>query len=808
MTHNDPDATTPRHASPHVEGITEHTGEDAARVARETEREAMRKGAPDPLEGLAIRVSAEKLPELAFDPPVIAAAANLIDTDPRALEALRRELRAAGVSIGRWHDAVAVAARDARRAARDAERERAKREAAERRETSDARREAERERREAMRAESDTGAASHFAEGDDGNGTGYVMEPGLTLAEVSTKRGEVTRTVLAWFSARIVADVSELSAPDAPPRRRRVLSVMCGGDRAPFAVEVPASGWYRGDWLEEALPARARPPVDRKLRAALLDGIGACSSPVDAKRYRFTGWTVEAGRPLYLHAGGAIGAEGEHTGVDVVPEGNGAAFRLPQGGDNAAPLASLAALLDVTPSTVALPVIALAFRAAMGPTRATVHVKGRPTLGKSTLSGLVASLFGPAHVDVAPASWVNDSAPGIFGLLASVGDALLFVDDLNNTGVAGGVDVQAKYERVVRAKYDGQGRNLRHVDGAARTDPRPRCAILSTGEVSVTGFGCASRVVSVDLDERPAPNLEAAARAATLAAAGDEDGARAASSLAPLIAKARDGELARAMAAFVQWYAPRYVERLPNLEARDRDAARSWGLGEGDRAAGLLGALAHGLEELFAFLGAGGAIARGVIDAKRLDALRDRSRSVLRTVAKAHGEHVSEEDPALRFCALVRDALMSGNAHVAAITAEGKPGQPKDPAFWGWREERVAGETKWRERGSRIGYLARGGREVFLDPGPSIELATAHAKTHPLGVDTDALGRALVASGVIVRTHGGKSTVQHRLGGGVRLRAWAVRPEALGYYPDEDDGGPGDGLGSTDLMDNPAENPT
>ena len=106
-----PSATVPA-------GITAHNDEAAAREARAMEREARREGATDPLDGLAERIEVEKRSELAFDALVIDAAANLRNNDARAFEVLRGSLKAAGVSIGRWVDAVNAAARAASRARR------------------------------------------------------------------------------------------------------------------------------------------------------------------------------------------------------------------------------------------------------------------------------------------------------------------------------------------------------------------------------------------------------------------------------------------------------------------------------------------------------------------------------------------------------------------------------------------------------------------------------------------------------------------------------------------------------------------
>ena len=265
------------------------------------------------------------------------------------------------------------------------------------------------------------------------------------------------------------------------------------------------------------------------------------------------------------------------------------------------------------------------------------------------------------------------------------------------------------------------------------------------------------------LDERPSPALE------------------------PLQRSARDGVLARAMAAFLRWYAPRYLERLPELEARDRAAASTWGLGKGDRAALLMGALAHGLDELFEFLAPGGISPCGALDVGQLATHRARAEDAMRAVAAGHGDHVAAESPERRFCQVVGDALQSGRAHVKALLPKGRTGTPKNPEACGWREDDCGDERVWRAQGPCIGFVSPGGAEVLLTTGPAFEAAMDRAKAagQPLGVDESALGRMLLAANIIVRSHGEKSTVQQRHGGMVLARTWAVHARAIGYHPED-----------------------
>ena len=500
-----------------------------------------------PLRGLAERIRAAGRPELAFAEEVLGAACTL---DEQALEALRNELKAADVGLTKWNKAVE------------------KRAAVVRREAATRRREAERARHAAERARAAEDVRAHYAEDDDGNGTSFSMDPGRTLMVTTNKRGEPERTVLARFSAHIIADVCELDAPEAVPRRARVLSVMCEGDQAPHTVEVKASEWGRGEWLDTRIPARGRAPAERRLRAHLLDAIVACSNATELRRYAFTGWVREDGRWVYLHGGGAIGAEGDVPGVEVSLAPPVDRFRfpaMPEGEDRLHAAQALVDLLSIEPAGVVVPMAAFAFRSVMGAMRTTLIVTGRASLGKSLLAGLVSSMFGPSMfgpsmTDAPPCSWLQDSEKGLLRKVSTVGDALLPVEDLNLAGAKEGAAL-ARFETVARAVFDGAGANKLHRDGSARNDPPPRCGILSTGEVSPRGNACVSRSIVLPLNERPTPHLGPPSNQ-------HPNGNS-------LVQRASEGELARAMALFVQWYAPRYASNRARLDALGREAARA-----------------------------------------------------------------------------------------------------------------------------------------------------------------------------------------------------------------------------------------
>ena len=738
-----------------TETLTEHAGAEALDAAASAER-AARAGGEDPLAELAARVAAEG-DSVAFAPAAVDAATTLRDDDPAAYATLRSELkRAKGISLTRWEKAL-----DARAKARRVEaRERAEREARER--SAAAREMLTRTRAEASEATAVAREAAppdvrpHHAEHttDDDAATRFVMEPGRITVEHPVKGSRVEMRTLAAFSAAIVADVHEFSAPGVAARRTFDLSVMLPGDTSARAIEGIGADEFRAmQWPETRIGARAV-VHDIGRRDALRVAIQSMSTAAETLRFRFTGWHMHQGAPVYLHAGGAIGENGAVAGLRAEAEAPVDRFDL---GDLAiAPSRGVAAvveLLTVEPATVVVPLVCAAFRAAMGTSRITLHVAGRTGTGKSLLTGLTQALFGRSfRGDALPASWADGStANGIAGVLARAGDAVVAVDDLRFMGGHGDVKVAELFDRVTRAQFNGAAPVKRTRDGGQRHDPASRSVILSTGESPPRTHSTRNRVVCVELGERPTPDLE------------------------PLMARAAAGELARGMAAFVQWYAPRWAGNVSRLDALERAAALRWNLGVTDHAAGLFGALALGAELLFAWLSESGVSAT---DVARHEA---RAREALAAVAREHGEGVEAENPARRFIPLLTEAFVAGEAHVKALRPDGRADAiPPDPDAWGWR---VDGDGA-RHQGKGVGWMRD--EEVYIDPGVALDVVRARAlrEGNPFALDRTGLARDLHAAGLLARTDVGKArarfTTRVRIGAGIQRDVLVFSPATFG----------------------------
>ncbi|MDB4928330.1 MAG: hypothetical protein JWM10_814 [Myxococcaceae bacterium] len=467
-----------------------------------------------------------------------------------------------------------------------------------------------------------------------------------------------------------------------------------------------------------------------------------------------------------MSAGAAIGAWGAVVGLSATPADPVDRFVLPAppaGAERERAIGALVSLLAMEPAKVTVPMVALAFHAPLGGSRCAVHVTGRVDLGKSLRASLVQRLFGAGMVARnSPASWSDRStAIGIAHVLARAGDALVLIDDLKISGGSRDATEAAKVDHVFRSHFNGSTPLKGRREGGGRTDPASRCDVLSTGETLPKGptASTLNRVLTVELAS-PLPG-----------------------NIGELHARASAGELAAAMAAFLQWLAPQISDLRPRARDEEWDAAMRWGFTAGNRATELLGGLCLGMDFLLRFLGDSG------VSAAEVEGHRARAREALGAVAMEHGHRVAEEDPAVRFIDLVGQGLRTGACHVVAVAHAPPPGSgersatPPEPARWGYQ---LAHDVQ-RPCGSRIGYLnPRVPGAVCLEPGPALALArrVAEGTGRQLGVDERSLGMALHAAGMLVRHEldgaRRKPTVRPRIFGS-QPEVWAVKLEALGY---------------------------
>lgn len=747
----------------------------ATEPATEPEAPAGIEASGDPLDGMVERLQrrladpsadARRAFDEAFEPAALAAAAEAEGVDPQVFQALHRGLKSLkGFPLTQWMGAVKAEARRQKAAAKEAEREL-------QRAAHAAQRAAEVERDAARRAEleverdADPERRDHYAD-ITRESVHYRVRPGRVDMSEQRADGRTVTTSLARFSPIIAEQTLTFPAPDAPPDIELRLSVCVDRDGSLRDLVLPASALESPGWMLRKLgrdggDTGASRGAYEHLRRAMF---AASESVTEThRRYGYVGWVEHGDRLVYVHAGGAIGAEGVVHDLTAVPAGPLRHFALPApptGVEAQRAVRAVLDLLSMEPATVMVPMVALAFHAPLGGARLAFHATGITDVGKSVRASLVQRFFGrEMHHKRPPGAWTGSPA-GTYPLLAGAGDAVFWIDDLTPSVPA------SKIEAILRAHFNesGAARGLR--EGGMRVLPMSRCNLLSVGELAPRGDTASTlnRILAVDLGA-PLPN-----------------------NAADLYARAAAGEMDTAMALYLRWLAPTIRDTREGARAEEREAAVRWGFDVRDRTADLMGGYTLGMESLLAFLDAHG------VPGAVVEHHRQRAAAAFAEVARVHRVHVADDDVGRRMLDLVMDAIAAGRAHTPMVALGGVANSkrlvpPTEAHAWGYRME---GE-ELRPKGDCVGfhlYNKRGA--VHLLPGPAVAVAMREAKMRgrELGGDVESLGKALYARGHLasttLETSRGKLTVQARVAGGSAPETWAVRMESLVPAPDAED---------------------
>jgi hypothetical protein len=579
-----------------------------------------------------------------------------------------------------------------------------------------------------------------------------VMAPYATTPNGIVYRKPMARILvdqlLCNFDARIV---EEVIADDGASKRSELAIEGTLADGTPLPrIRVPMRRYPSLDWVYE-WGTRPRIGAGFGTKDRLREAIQYLS-PQPARRYIYEhpGWChlPEHGW-CYLHAGGAIGAAGTITDVDVVLHGAASHIRLPDPPSRdelrAAVLTCLS-LLDLAPDHLTVPLFGAVFRAPLSelvPADTSVFAVGPTGVFKTELSALAMQHFGASFDRLhLPAHW---SATDNFLERAAFDfkDAPLVVDDFAPGGAPTDIArLHAKADRLLRGAGNRGSRGRMWSDGSQRPDVPPRGIIIGTGEDAPRGQSLRSRVMLLDV------------------APGDVDRER----LRQAQAAARAGTFAAGMAGFVQSLAPQFEdlrESLPGLLADYRTQAHA-----GAAHARTPDAVAHLAVGWWAFLRF--AVAVGAMTQAEAEQMFARVWAALGEAAARQAGYQAVEEPARRFLELLSSALAAGHVHFAS--PEG--GVPRvSPEAWGWRFERIsAGEYErheWRPQGNRAGWID--GDDLYLDL--EAALAGVHRISQASGsgvtVTPKTLAKRLHERGFLRSTeqHRGSLKVRHALEG-------------------------------------------
>jgi hypothetical protein len=532
---------------------------------------------------------------------------------------------------------------------------------------------------------------------------------------------------LSNFTARIV---EEVVLDDGQSTTRRFLVEGETADGHPLRAEVAAAEFEAMRWLKPAFGAGAWVAASRGAREHLRNAIEQHSAGVRKRTiYTHTGWTGHNGRWSYLHTGGAIGAGGNDPSVSVKLPGSLAGYSLhdpPEGEDLVKAVRAVLRLSQVAQpgrpnsETLAAVLLSLAFRAALGASRFSVHMVGSTGAYKTSSAGLVVQHFGAELNPRRGLTAVWDSTPGALEVdMCTIKDALLLIDDFVPDGPPReSADLHRVAGRVFRSQGNLRSRQWLNPDGTRQTERPPRGTVISTGEDQVAGRSADARTLPV--------RFVRADPARGVLGTVDPD------VLTACQADADAGLYARAMAAFVKWVASRYDEVQSTLKGLADQFRREFTRpGDHGRTPEIAADLLAGFEVFLLF-----AREAGAVDADEVARYRDLVRTGLAGAAEeVRTDRAEEFDVGDLFIGLLKDALAAKRAYVTNLAG----GTPADKAdAYGWKLE-------WRYQGALEGQQPcwvipantkqagwTDGEYLYLNPGEAYRVVQ-HTAEHERG---------------------------------------------------------------------------
>lgn len=581
---------------------------------------------------------------------------------------------------------------------------------------------------------------------------GYVYGPsGIYMYK--TVQGKLQRRQLSNWTARIVA-VTTRDDGSMSLSRSAVIEAKFRGQVTTFEV-TPKELPNVQNWVLEGLSMTARCfSGERDVQRQLLNAIQEASPrPEQRTVFTSTGWRTVDSQRVYVHGGGAIGADGARADIRVELPQNLAAQHLPEppaGQQEVLAVKACLSLLELAPDRVLAPVLGAVWRAPLGESRLTVWVTGRTGAGKSELTALAQQHFG-AGFDAhhLPAAWAS-TANSINELAYFAKDMILTVDDFVPKGDRRAVaDLHRTAEDVIRAQGNGAGRGRLDADSAIRRTRPPRGTLLSSGEDVPHGQSLRARMLIVDLGP------------------GDLDFTR----LSAAQQHARDGVLACGMAGLVRWLAANPAR----LDAAAGDVrtlrATLEGAGGHRRTPAVLAEAALGWRTLLDY-----AQSVEALTAADSEALWQRVLAALGQVGEQQGDQDADAEPTARFLDLLSSAISSGLAHLAS-TAGTRPAE--QPGRWGWRQDRDY-PAEWREQGACVGYVD--GDDVYLLPDAALTAMTRLSQQEPLSLNKTTLAKRLNERSVLIASElstRGTLTVRKQINGR-RQVTWHLKAHHLG----------------------------
>jgi hypothetical protein len=562
----------------------------------------------------------------------------------------------------------------------------------------------------------------------------YRIVGGGLIRLMSTRGGEVPLK-LTNFVARADEEIIRDDGADVS----RFYRVSGESDRGALPpVDVPAALFGQMGWPAEAWGLAARITAERNAPNFTREAIELLSQGAPVRyEYAHTGLrTLPGGERAFLHAGGAIGAEG----VDVVLEPGLERYVLPapSGPEEIAEAVRLSfSFLDLAPLRITAPLLAAAYLAPLSEIIVpdfTIWLWGYTGSFKSTLAALILSYFGNFSETNLPLSFqstANHNERSLFLLK----DVPAVVDDWRPAvGRTDAAEMDRKAQLLLRAVGNRQGRGRMNRDITLRRSYPPRGVVIATAEA---------------LPEGPAFQ-SAVARALSIKVSREDVDLERLTEL-----QSNKGVLPHAMAGYIGWTLAGYDDLAPKLlphREKLRESLRSEMPGAHPRTPDDAAALIAALNAARVY-----ALKVGAIDAEEAKEFKAQARAGVIEAAKAHVEATGGGDPVTRFVELLRSLFTAGKAFVK----DKETGQhPRQWKHLGWEEnDGEFGDPYQPRRGADfVGWA--GEVHLFLDRDAAYAAVSAFATRGgiPFGIKPRALWEDLKRAGISLTDEGRTDT--------------------------------------------------
>lgn len=546
-------------------------------------------------------------------------------------------------------------------------------------------------------------------------------------------------------------------------------------------IEVAAGNfagmsWVTGQWGISAAITAGQSSKDH-LRAALQELSG------DVPRrtiYGHTGWRRIGDAWRYLHAGGALGADGNKADIEVNPgAGHMANYRLPDPPEAATLAAAVRAslnLLAISPSKPEIGALLLAciYRAPLAeavPIDHAAWLVGYTGARKSEVAALMLAHFGQGFTSRSfPANW-TDTHSALEVKAHAAKDAVFIVDDFKPHGGKGEIDAfHSKADKLIRGVGNQAGRGRLHSDLKQRAAYYARGFVLATGEDIPRGQSLRARMTIAQIS-RDVSNPRN----------GDVD----IDHLTTMQGHARAGTLVLAMAGFIRWLAPQIDDlkkTLPEAMRTRRDKAANKGLNGHSRAPSDYASLTAGISLAARFAVDCGAFSE--IEARQF---KESAYKALWCLLEDQADHQACQDEISRFLGLLASALSSGRCHAYDLAGEGEnggtgapcgPRKDKARAF-GWIQD---GRGELHPQGPCVGWIE--GETLYLDGDAAYAIVTRYIHEQGGNIETTqrTLFQRVYERGLLTKVEkdGRKTRLQvQKWIHGAKKRAYALRLSAL-----------------------------